>query len=220
MKLGKMRNVMFGTIAVFSAAALFGQGYPNQQLPPTPQQQQQQQNSTAMQDSGTNANEVSQAMKDKMFLRHATEGGIAEVKLGQLAAQKGGSEEVKAFGQKMVDEHTALNGQMAPVADSMGVRLPKEISKEDQAEYDKLSGMSGKDFDTEYLTVMVKAHWKDLREFRMESMNATDPALKTAIENGEKVIREHLIEVSKLARDKGVQLPGRGGNKPPAAPSL
>jgi putative membrane protein len=113
-----------------------------------------------------------------------------------------------------------LNSQIAPVADSMGVRLPKDISKEDQAEYDKLNGLSGKDFDTEYLTVMVRDHWKDLRDFRLEAASASDPALKTAIENGEKVIREHLIAVSKLAKDKGVPLPTRGGNKPAPAPSL
>src|ERR1700733_49234 len=126
---------------------------------------QQQPSTTSMQDSGNNAGEVSQMMRDKIFLRKAAEGGMAEVKFGSLAVQKGGSEGVKAFGQKMVDDHTALNNEMAPIADSMGVRVPKTINKDDQAEYDKLSGLSGDDFDTEYLTVMVRDHRKDLREF-------------------------------------------------------
>ncbi len=114
-------------------------------------------------------------MQDKMFLRKAAEGGIAEVKLGQLAAQKGSSDEVKAFGQKMVEDHTKLNTDMAQVADSMGVMLPKTMNKEDQAEYDKLNALSGDAFDTEYLSFMVKDHHKDLHAFRMEAASPTDP---------------------------------------------
>jgi putative membrane protein len=172
-----------------------------------------------MQDSGNNAGEVSQMMKDKMFLRKAAEGGMAEVKFGQLAAQKGGSEGVKAFGQKMVDDHTALNNEMAPIADSMGARVPKTIDKEDQAEYDKLSGLSGDDFDTEYLTLMVKAHRKDLREFRMEAASTPDQTLRDAAEKGQKVIHEHLEMVDKLAREKGIAIPPHAGTRtgPPPA---
>jgi predicted outer membrane protein len=47
------------------------------------------------------------------------------------------------------------------VADSLGVMLPKKLNKDEQAEYDKLNGLSGKDFDTEYLTYIVKAHWHE-----------------------------------------------------------
>ena len=61
-----------------------------------------------------------------MFLRKAAEGGFAEVKLGQLAAQKGSSDDVKAFGQKMVDDHAKLNNEMAQLADSMGVMIAED----------------------------------------------------------------------------------------------
>jgi putative membrane protein len=153
-----------------------------------------------------------------MFLRKAAEGGMAEVKFGKLAAEKASSEDVKAFGQKMVDDHTVLNSEMASIADSMGVRLPKTINKEDQAEYDKLSGLSGSDFDTEYLTAMVKDHHQDLREFRMEVNDTQDPTLKETVERGEQVIREHTIMVDKLARDKGIPVPAHVGRRPGTPP--
>ncbi|WP_158945528.1 DUF4142 domain-containing protein [Granulicella sp. S190] len=174
---------------------------------------------TSMQDSATTSGDVGQTMRDKMFLRKAAQGGIAEVKLGQLAAQRGGSDEVKAFGQRMVDDHTKLNSDMAPIADSMGVRLPKEMNKEDQAEYDKLSGLSGDDFDREYLSYMVKDHHKDLHEFRMEATSTTDPTLQTAVANGTKVIHDHTVMVDKLAREKGVPVPEHGGHKAGAPPT-
>jgi putative membrane protein len=182
--------------------------------------QQQTPSTTSMQDSAPNAGDVGQAMQDKMFLRKAAEGGIAEVKLGQLAAQKGSSDEVKVFGQKMVDDHTKINLDMAQVADSIGVRMPKTMNKDDQAEYDKLNALSGNDFDVEYLSFMVKDHHKDLHEFRLEAASATDPALHDAVVKAQSVIHEHAVMVDKLAREKGIPMPPRGGNKPSPAPTL
>src|SRR3984885_5662973 len=203
MKVCQLRILILGTTTALLPVVLLAQSNPMNPSGSTStanQPGQQPPSTTSMQDSGNNASEVSQVMKDKMFLRKAAEGGMAEVKLGKLAAEKGGSDEVKSFGQKMVDDHTMLNNEMAPIADSMGVRVPKTINKEDQAEFDKLSGLSGNDFDTEYLTMMVKAHRKDLREFRMEAAGTPDPTLRAAVEKGEKVIHEHLERVGKRAR--------------------
>lgn len=217
MKFRRLQIIALGTFAL--SAYLSAQSMsPASSTQPTPSGQQQPAG-TALQDSGANASETSQIMMDKTFLRKAAHGGLAEVKLGQLASEKGGSDEVKAFARKMVDDHTALNDEMAPIADSMGVRVPKTLDKQDQAEYDKLSALSGADFDTEYITVMVKNHHKDLHEFRMEAANTQDPTLKAAVENGERVIHEHLQMVDKLAQDKGIPLPARPGHPTPAPPA-
>jgi putative membrane protein len=151
-----------------------------------------------------------------MFVRNAAGGGLAEVQLGQLAAEKGSSQDVKDFGKKMVTDHTALNNDMAPVAQSMGVSVPKKLSKQDQAEYDKLNGLSGEDFDKEYITAMVKDHHKDLREFQNEATSTSDPELKAVVAKGLTVINEHMTMADKLAKDKGIAMPGRNGKS--AAP--
>jgi putative membrane protein len=214
MKFNQMRIIMLGTAATLSPVVLLAQSNTMPSTAPQDNRQIQQQpgsqqpGSPAMQDSGNNANDMEQSMRDKMFLHQAAEGGMAEVKFGQLATQKASSGDVKAFGQKMVDDHTALNNEMAPIADSMGVRVPKNLDKKDQAEYDKLKGLSGNDFDTEYLTAMVKDHHKDLREFHDEASNATDPALKAAVQKGETVIGQHTMMVDQLAQNKGIAIPG------------
>ena len=219
MNFSRVRTILLGT-AIFSPALLFAQfdppasqtqpNRPGQQAPSTP----------SMQDSGPNSGDVGQIMQDKMFLRKAAEGGIAEVKLGQLAAQKGSSDEVKAFGQKMVDDHTKMNSEMAEVADSLGVMLPKSMNKEDQAEYDKLSALAGNDFDMEYLSFMVKDHHNDLHEFRMEAASRADPTLRDEVVKAEGVIHDHTVMVDKLARAKGIPIPAHGGHKPTPAPTL
>jgi putative membrane protein len=223
MKLRHLGVVLFGTIST-SPAVLLAQFDPTSVLTSQNQanrpQQQQPPSNSSMQDSAPNAGDVGQVMQDKMFLRTAAEGGIAEVKLGQLAAQKASSDEVKAFGQKMVDDHTKLNNEMAQVADSMGVMLPKSMNKEDQAEYDKLNKLSGDDFDMEYLSFMVKDHHKDLHEFRMEAASHADQTLHDEVVKAEGIIHDHTVMVDKLARAKGIPIPPHGGHKAAPAPSL
>ena len=190
---------------------------PSQMGRPRPQPGQPM--SPSMQDSTGSTGQSPEMMKDKMFLRKAAEGNMAEVQFGQLAAQKAGSEDVKTFGQKMVDDHTMLDNDMKPIADSMGVKLPTHLNKKDQAEYDKLNGLSGNDFDTEYLTMMVQDHHKDLREFRLEAANTQDQTLKDAVAKGQKVIHEHMVMVDKLAKDKGIQVQHHAGNTPASPPA-
>jgi len=216
-----LRTLTFGA-AILCPAVLLAQSDPMAPSASQTQPNRAQQIPTAttsMQDSASNAGDVGQTMKDKIFLRKAAQGGMAEVKLGQLAVQKASSDDVKSFGQKMVDDHTKLNSDMAPIAESMGVRLPKDLNKEDQAEYDKLNGLSGNGFDMEYLSFMVKDHHKDLREFRQEAASTTDPTLQAAVSDATKVIHEHTVMVDKLAREKGVPMPQRGASKSVPAPT-
>lgn len=219
MKLCQTRTMIFGAAVFFSSAVLFAQmdatAVP---VSSTQANQPQQPETPSMQDSGPNQGDVGQIMKDKMFLRSATRDGLDEIKLGQLAVEKSGSDDVKAFAQKMVDDHMKLNGELSSVADSMGVMLPREISKDAQAEYDKLNGMSGTDFDTAYLTLMMKGHHRAMRDFRIEGNSVTDPTLKQIVINGEEVVHDHLVQVDKLAREKGIPMPARGDRpKPPPA---
>jgi len=103
------------------------------------------------------------------------------------------------------------------VADGLGVMLPKKMAKDDQAEYDKLNGLSGDAFDKEYILYMAKAHRQDLHDFRTEASVAADPGLAAEVVKAALVIRDHLTMLTKLAADKGVTLPPRPA-RPAAAP--
>src|SRR5690242_14937091 len=56
--------------------------------------------------SRAGANGSSLAHADAKFVEKAAQGGLAEVQLGQLAQQKGQSDDVKNFGKRMVDDHS------------------------------------------------------------------------------------------------------------------
>jgi putative membrane protein len=150
-------------------------------------------------------NSSEQSMQDRAFVHSALEGGMAEVQLGQLAAQKGTSPEVKQFGQKMVDDHTKLGDQMQKVAQQIGVREPKGLSKKDKELVAKLNTLSGPQFDDAYIKAMVKDHKKDLSDFQSEASNTQNAALKQVAQQGAQVIDGHLQTIEQIAKSHDVK---------------
>ena len=147
---------------------------------------------------------ASGAMQDKAFVRKAPEGGMAEVQMGQIAAEKGSSDDVKQFGQKMVTDHTQLGDQMKQVAQQIGVTPPAGLSKKDKEEVAKLQTLSGTEFDNAYIMAMVKDHKKDAEDFKSEAQQTQNPTVKQAADQGSQVIDQHLDMIEKIAQSHNV----------------
>ncbi|HEX3186458.1 MAG TPA: DUF4142 domain-containing protein [Pyrinomonadaceae bacterium] len=130
--------------------------------------------------------------QDRNFLMDAAEGGMLEVELGRVAAQKGTSEAVKQFGQKMVDDHGQANTELMSIATSKGVTLPTELDEKHRAHVTKLSGMTGAEFDREYSKMMLSDHNKDVSEFEKESTQGADPDLKAFAAKTLPTLQQHL----------------------------
>jgi len=130
--------------------------------------------------------------QDRNFLMDAAEGGMLEVELGRVAAQKGTSEAVKQFGQKMVDDHGQANTELMSIATSKGVTLPTELDEKHRAHVTKLSGMTGAEFDREYSKMMLSDHNKDVSEFEKESTKGADPDLKAFAAKTLPTLQQHL----------------------------
>lgn len=163
-------------------------------------------------------------MADKKFVQKAMEGSQEEIKLGQLATQKASSEQVKQFGQKMVDDHTKLSDQMKPIAEQMGVSAMSNSSSKDARLQTKLEGLSGPAFDKAYMQAMVKDHQKDLSEFKKEAKDGKNPQVKEAAQQGSEVIQQHLQLAQQVAQGVGAaggnmtNKEGTNGTSTPAGP--
>lgn len=130
--------------------------------------------------------------EDKAFVTKAGQGGLAEVKLGQLAQQNASDPAVKQFGQRMVDDHGKANDQLKSLAEQKGVTVPTDLDAKDKATYNRLSGMKGAAFDRAYMNDMVKDHTKDVAEFRKESKSAKDSDLKNFASQTLPTLQDHL----------------------------
>lgn len=142
---------------------------------------------------------------DKHFIRKAAEGGLAEVELGKLATQKASSEEVKKFGQRMVDDHSKADDQLKQLAQQKGVDLPTQPGAKDQATKNRLEKLSGEQFDQAYMKDMVKDHTKDVTEFKKESTSAKDPDVKNFASQILPTLQDHLKEAKSIAPKENKQ---------------
>jgi putative membrane protein len=139
-----------------------------------------------------NAASKDQSPQDQAFVNAAARGGKWEVELGKLAQQNAPSPDVKQFGAKMVTDHTKLNTELGSVATSIGLTVPTDLSPQQQAEYKRLSKLSGTKFDKAYMDLMVKAHTDDLAAFQQEEATTQNQKLKKAVANAILVVKEHL----------------------------
>ncbi|HEX4021047.1 MAG TPA: DUF4142 domain-containing protein [Acidobacteriaceae bacterium] len=142
---------------------------------------------------------ISNGVPDRDFVSNVYRSGMAEVQLGKLAAQKGSSDDVKQFGQKMVDDRTQLNGQMEWAAQHMHLKLPSGISKKDKRLIVQLQGMSGTQFDDAYIVAMVKAHKDDAETFQTEAGQTKNPNLQRLAQQGSDTIAQDQQRIEKIA---------------------
>jgi putative membrane protein len=142
---------------------------------------------------------------DKAFVSRAIEGNASEVQLGQLAERKSQSKDVKQLAQKLVSDHSQMNDKwFKPVAQQLGVSEPKGPSKKDKKTMEKLENLSGSEFDNQYLTMMLKDHKQDLKQFQNEAKLAQDPNVKQVAEQGANIISQHLQMVEQVAKNHNV----------------
>lgn len=135
---------------------------------------------------------------DKQFLQTASQSDFNEIKISQLAEQKAQNAQVKAFAHEMVTDHTALEKKMKPFADQWGLTPASSLDSEHQAIYDKLNGLSGADFDKEYMNAMLQDHQKAVAAFNQEAQETTDAKFKAAVVHGKAVVTNHLKKAEAL----------------------
>jgi putative membrane protein len=158
-------------------------------------------NSGSTQNGNGNANmghSMGKMSSDMKFAMEAAMGGMEEVELGRLAAQKGASDEVRQFGQRMVDDHTKANEDLMQVASGKGMTLPTALDAKHQMDMQKMSALSGDAFDREYVKMMVKDHKKDVGEFQKESARGADADIKGFATRTLPTLQEHLQMIQRI----------------------
>lgn len=156
--------------------------------------------------TGTPGMDQQNAYSDMAFVQDMLQNDDAEVQMSQLAQTKSPSTDVKQFGQKMVQVHTALNEQLKPVAKQLGVSDSKGPSKKEKKQIAQLASLAGPDFDTAYITAMAKEQQKSLKAFKDEANNTQSPGLQQAAKTDEPVLTQHYEVLQKLAQAHNVSL--------------
>jgi putative membrane protein len=147
---------------------------------------------TATDANTSTTNNVVTDEKSSEFLKKVTNSGMAEIQLAKLAQQKATIEAVKNFAAMLERDHTAVNQQVKTLADQRSVALPATISDDKQKMYTDMEKMTGKSFDKDYISMMIKAHGDGISLFEDTRSNASDIDVKNFADKTLPALKMHL----------------------------
>ena len=136
---------------------------------------------------------------DPTFVMNTAQNGIAEVALTRMASQKSQNAEVKRLAQRLLADHTKVNNQLKQIASSKTITLPTDVKPEHKEISDRLSKLTGAEFDREFLSVMVQSHEKSITAFQAEANSGTDAEIKAFAEATLPALQEHLRMARELS---------------------
>lgn len=127
---------------------------------------------------------------DREFATQVARDNAEEIGLGRLATEHGHSEAVKAFGRRLVADHTQAGEELKSAARQDGIDLPNnDDSKSDDS---RLASLQGSEFDRAFAHKMVADHEKDIARFRKEAQASGDSNVKTFAQKTLPTLEEHL----------------------------
>jgi len=129
-------------------------------------------------------------------MEDAAKGGIHEIQMGRLGLDRGQSQAVKGFSQRLINDHILANRELAALAKQKSVILPgddaKIISMPTQIK-------GGADFDKEFGRAMIEEHRQAISAFEKEASSGNDPDVTNWARKTLPTLRAHLAEAQELA---------------------
>lgn len=127
-----------------------------------------------------------------------------EIQHGQLAVMRAMNDDVRGFGQRMIDEHTRALQEQAALLARLGVSpeesdLSRQITQEATNLYNDLQGRAGADFDRAYMDAQVNLHMRALTTLDNQLLRAVqNQEFRQQLQNLRNNVAQHLQEASQL----------------------
>lgn len=135
------------------------------------------------------------------FATKAYGAGLFEIQSSQLALQKSQNADIKAFAQKMIDDHTKADDDLKAAAQSQGgITLEDQLDADAQENLQKLQSASGVDFDSLYVELQTQGHINAVGLFAGFAQNGPDGALKDFATKTLPTLKDHYNMVIKLPK--------------------
>jgi len=138
------------------------------------------------------ANTAPAKVDDKKFAKGAALDGLIAVELGKLASQKASRDDIKQFAQRIVDDYTKANDQLKAAAGKDKIQIPDSLDSKHQSRVDKLSKLSGENFDKAFVKEEVKDSEAEVIDYDHEVQGGKDPDVQVFASNMLPTIKQHL----------------------------
>jgi len=136
------------------------------------------------------------------FAAQAAGSDLFEIASGKLAQQKGESSGVKNFGGQLVEEHTKSSNELKAALANVRppVPLPSAPPAELQAKLQALQGLSGEQFDRQFVTDQIASHQQTLAAVNAYIASGDNPALRDWARKATGVIQKHLQQLNRMSQ--------------------
>ena len=129
---------------------------------------------------------------DTRFARNAIEAGLEEIATAKLAQDKAQDPEVKAFAERMIQDHSQANERLQMLAAQDDVNLPERLDAAGVKDIDQLSHLSGVPFEREYMDKQVAGHRQVISQFRQEAASGHAADLRDFAQSTLPTLEQHL----------------------------
>ncbi len=135
---------------------------------------------------------------DLQFMQDAARAGVLEVRHGQLALQRASSQAVKALAQRMFDNATRSNRELAEIAQRKGVLLPNDSDIPQVGR--PIDQTTGVEFDRLFPDVAISEHQLAIGIFERAVSQSTDLDVKNWAAKNLLTLRTHLADAKALPK--------------------
>ena len=127
------------------------------------------------------------------FATEAAQSDMFEIQSSRLALNSA-DPATKTFAQQMITDHgkTSADLKAASASGTTHVTLPTAMSSSQQSMLDKLNGLHGSDFDSQYHSDQVSVHKDAVSLFQRYAKGGDNAQLKTWAGNTEPALQQHL----------------------------
>ena len=155
---------------------------------------------------------------DHRFVQTAIQGGQAEVELARMAQSRATNADVKAFAQRMEQDHGKANDELTRMANAKFKPMEMKPEAMHRREADRLAKASGAEFDRAYMRQMVEDHRKTVSEFQKAARSAEDAEVKAFAARTLPTLQQHLQQAQSLnaSLEGGAKSGMRSGTAPGA----
>ena len=137
--------------------------------------------------------------EEQAFIKQAVQGNIAEVRLGELAAQRADTDAVRKFAETVRVDHQAALKRATNLAKSLKVEAPTTPTTEAEGFYAGLAQLTGAQFDAAFVSHMITAHEAEIAVYSRHA-NSDDDAVATMIADALPKLKAHLAAAQALQR--------------------
>ena len=136
----------------------------------------------------------------KTFLLEMNDARMMDLEEGKQAAQKGTTNEVRQYGEKMIKEQTYLLKQFQIFAFSKKIELPKSISDKKLNALNDLKEKTGKDLDKKFISMICIDHTRDVKKFK-KALQSDDLEVAKFASQHLPMIQDHLAEIKTIKKN-------------------